>query len=69
MANLSDPKFDRLGYSVAEVAKFYGLSSGFVRLEIARGKLRVRHLGRRVVILKKDLEIYLDSAGEEGTGS
>src|SRR5689334_14688861 len=44
------PVQKRAGYSVREVAKQYGLSEPFVRLEIKRGNLRAAKLGRRVVI-------------------
>jgi excisionase family DNA binding protein len=62
MVNLTIPRFDKLGYSVAEIARGYGLSPGFVRLEIVRGKLKAKHFGRRVVILKEDLDRYLSRA-------
>jgi hypothetical protein len=49
----------RWGYSFGEVAERLGLSIGFLRLEAARGRLRTRRLGRRVVILANDLVDYL----------
>src|SRR5690242_5096465 len=39
------PLPERAGYSVREVAKQYGLSEPFIRLEIKRGNLRAAKLG------------------------
>lgn len=43
-------KTERKGLSVAEVAKEFGLSVGFVRKEIKRGRLVASKLGRRLVV-------------------
>ncbi len=40
----------RKAYSIAEVAQQHGLSRGFVRLEIKRGRLKALRLGRRRLI-------------------
>lgn len=45
--------------SIAETARQLGVSMGFLRLEIARGKLRPTRLGRRVLILDQELRRYL----------
>ena len=57
--------FDRLvALSVEQFASQLGVSTGLVRLEIARGRLRASRVGRRVVILRDDAERYL--AGHVG---
>ena len=50
----------REALGLSEIAARYGLSIGFVRLEVARDKLKVRHLGRRVIVLRSDLERWLN---------
>ena len=50
---------NRVAWSVSEVAASTGLSRGFVRGEIKRGRLRVRRAGRRVLVLDRDLCEYL----------
>jgi hypothetical protein len=52
----------RRGLSIRDICQSYGLSKGFVSLEIQRGKLRARRLGRRVIVLEEDLRLYLDQA-------
>jgi excisionase family DNA binding protein len=51
----------RIAFSVEEIAKQTSLSKAFLRLEIKRGKLRVKRFGRRVLVLKSDLENYLQT--------
>ena len=50
---------ERLAFSLDEVAKLTGLSVSFVRLEIARGRLRSSRAGRRVLIAATELREYL----------
>ncbi len=47
---------------VAEAAEWLGVSPNFLRLEIARGRLRAARLGRRVLIARTTLEDYLAAA-------
>jgi excisionase family DNA binding protein len=49
----------RLSYRLEEVAEATGLSLGMVRKEVREGKLKARHIGRAVVVLSEDLEIWL----------
>jgi excisionase family DNA binding protein len=53
----------RIAYSFDEIARATGLSTGFLRLEAARGRLKVTRLGRRVLVRRNALEDYL-AAGE-----
>jgi hypothetical protein len=52
----------RMAFSIKELALAYGVSSGFLRLEIARGKLHPSYLGRRVVICREEAARYLKAA-------
>lgn len=50
----------RKAYSIKTTAEQIDASVPFVRLEIRRGKLRAKKLGKKVVILDSDLETYLN---------
>jgi excisionase family DNA binding protein len=49
----------RVAWSVSEVSARTGLSRGFLRNEIRRGRLRARRMGRRVLVLDSELHRYL----------
>ena len=49
----------RLAFSLGEVAEQLGVSVGFLRLEVCRGRLRTVHLGRRVLIREEEVRRYL----------
>ncbi len=51
----------RLAFRVGETATLIGVSAAFVRLELARGNLKATRLGRRIVIMRAELERYLAS--------
>jgi len=55
----------KLGFSIQEVCHSLGLSKGFVLQQIKHGKLNVRRLGRRVIVLDEDLRQYLEQAKGE----
>jgi len=63
----------RLAFRVTEVAAMIGVSAAFVRLELARGNLNATRLGRRIVLMRTELERYLESrqtvAGARGRRS
>jgi excisionase family DNA binding protein len=59
LQNVTDATKEREAFSIAELAARYGLSPGLVRLEIARGRLRSVRIGRRVLILKRDIEEWV----------
>lgn len=52
----------RRAYGIAEVAESLGVSSGFVRLEIQRGRLATLRIGRRVLIASASLDKYINAA-------
>jgi hypothetical protein len=49
----------RSAWSISEISLSTGLSGGFLRKQIKLGSLRARKLGRRVVVLDKDLHRFL----------
>lgn len=51
----------RLAFRVTEAAALIGVSTAFMRLEIARGNLNATRLGRRIVLMRTELERYLTS--------
>ena len=51
-------------FSVKRVAAALDVSAGFVRLEIARGNLRARRAGGRLLILREDIENWLRRSPE-----
>lgn len=50
---------EKLAYSVAEAAERTSLSKPYLRNEIRDGNLKVKRFGRRVLILREDLQKYL----------
>jgi len=56
---------NKLAYSVEEISEQTSLSKAFLRLEIKRGKLKVKRFGRRVLIRDEDLREYI-SNGSDG---
>ena len=54
-------RLDRFSYGIGEVANALGVSSGFIRLEIERGRLESFRLGRRVLIKKASFDAYIEA--------
>ncbi len=52
----------KLGWTLDELARSLSVSVPFLRLEAKRGRLRVAHLGRRVVVLDTEVRRYLAEA-------
>jgi len=52
---------DRLAWSVEELTAKLGVSKGFLRGLIKSGKLPHKKLGRRVLILDRDLQVFLST--------
>lgn len=52
----------RKAYSLKTICTNLGVSKGFLASQIKTGKLRVRRLGRRVIVLAEDLDRYLEQA-------
>jgi excisionase family DNA binding protein len=50
---------ERLSFSIAEAARVSGLCGRTIVNYINAGKLRIRRKGRRVLILRSDLERWL----------
>jgi excisionase family DNA binding protein len=51
--------FEREAFSVKELSAKLGLSPSFVRLEIARGRLKALRAGRRIIILRESIATWL----------
>ena len=61
---VTENAMQRAAWSIGEVADATGLSRGFLRAEVRRGKLPIRRFGRRVLVLNDDLRIYLKSGSQ-----
>jgi excisionase family DNA binding protein len=67
---INESKSNRLALGIAEAADSVGVSAGFLRLEIARGRLKSSKCGRRVLLTPGDLENWLrEGAGESRAGT
>jgi hypothetical protein len=56
----------KLAYSLETAAEASSLSPSFLRLEISRGNLKARHIGRRLVITGPELRRYIESSQPNG---
>jgi excisionase family DNA binding protein len=54
----------RAAWSIGDIADATGLSRGFLRAEVRRGKLPIRKFGRRVLVLSHDLDVYLKTGSK-----
>jgi hypothetical protein len=57
-------KSPKLGWTLEELACSLSVSVPFLRLEVKRGRLKAAHLGRRVVLLDRDVQRYLAEASD-----
>ena len=55
---------ERLALSIEEAAWRLSVSPSFLRLEIARGRIRPVRLGRRLLIRESEIERYLADHGQ-----
>ena len=58
-------KKEKLAYSVDEAAAQTSLSKSHLRNEIRAGNLKVRKIGRRILVLNEDLQAYLRQGDDE----
>jgi hypothetical protein len=66
---MPDTPLTKQGYSVDDLTREFPLSKGFWWSEINSRRLRGTRFGRRVIVLKNDLEAYLKSKQiEAGSG-
>lgn len=62
LQNMSEAEAtEKMAYSVGEISQLTSLSKIFIRNQIRDGKLKVRKIGRRVIVLKEDLQKYLEA--------
>lgn len=59
-----DSTVEKKAFSIAEVAASLGVARSFVYLLITRGELRSFHIGRRHLVLKTDLDDFLQRQSE-----
>lgn len=50
----------KMAYSVDEISEATTLSKAFLRNEIRAKRLKAQRFGRRVLVLKNDLDLYLN---------
>ena len=55
---------DRIAYSVDEISEMTTLSRAFLRNEIRANRLNATKFGRRVLIMKDDLQAYLEKGSK-----
>lgn len=55
---------EKLAWTLQEIAEEISVSVEFLRLEIKRGKLKAKKLGRCVRVLNADLQAYLSQDEE-----
>lgn len=61
---------EKLAYSIADAARLTTLSKSYIRQEIKNGKLEIRRIGRRVLIMPDSLRILVNgSTSEKGDSS
>jgi hypothetical protein len=53
---------DQMAFGLPRLAQVIDVSVPFLRLEVARGRLKVQRLGRRIVVTRENVERYLASA-------
>ena len=57
---VSIKEFDRLGFSLQELAERLGCSLGLLHLEVKRGRLSTVRIGRRVIVPISEVERLLN---------
>jgi excisionase family DNA binding protein len=57
----TETQANRLAFSLADAASAIGVGKSTLHELIATGKLPVRKLGRRSLVLREDLEAYVQS--------
>ena len=55
---------DKLGFSVEEISSQTSLSKAFLRQKIREEKLKATYFGRRIVVLRDDLEAFLKNGSK-----
>jgi excisionase family DNA binding protein len=55
---------DKIGYAIEEISAQTSLSKAYLRQKIREGNLKATHFGRRVVVLRSDLEAFLKNGSK-----
>lgn len=58
---------ERRGMRLAELARAFGVSVPFLRLEIRRGKLRAAKLGRAVVVTVESVQEWVEAGMKQSS--
>lgn len=61
---ISEIPAGQVAFGLPRLAQVIDVSVPFLRLEAARGRLKVTRLGRRIVVTKENVERYLAQANE-----
>lgn len=61
-------RLPRMAYEIAEAAEVSATSEKTVRIAIAKGELEARKLGRKYLILARDLRRWLNGLPKSGVG-
>lgn len=56
---------EQLAYTVEQAADVCGVSEKYIRDQIARGEIEKRHVGRKILIRRADLEAWLNDLPRE----
>lgn len=67
LKNTTTMEIQKIAYSVREVSELVGICERKIHYEIAKGKLRIARVGRRVLIRAAELDRWLSEA-ESQTG-
>lgn len=60
MMNADEIRVERRAFRLAEIAEAYGLSLGFIKKERRLGRLHAKRVGGAVIVLKRDLDAWLE---------
>ena len=60
-----DPPLERIAFGIEEAAQSVGIGVTAFREIVGSGKLRTFRLGRRVLIRKSDLQLFVDGLCEQ----
>jgi excisionase family DNA binding protein len=67
MKSVSPIEEPRRGYRIAEAARYMGTSPWFVEVKVRSGELRAFKLGRPWVILREEMDRFLDAERDKGS--
>ena len=60
--NTTQAKNSKLAYSIRELSQLIGICERKIHYEIRNGKLKTARIGRRVLVLSREVDRWLDDA-------